>query len=330
MQTGASQKTAENRLKQYLVTGCAGFIGSTLTDRLLETGSTVIGVDAFRDYYDTAVKRRNLAGALKNGNFTLMEKDLTENLTFLDDIIDSSSELVIYHLAAQAGVRKSWGNDFNIYTRDNVDATQSLLEWANNRGSVSNFVYASSSSVYGIPESLPMVEDVTVPVPHSPYGVTKLAGENLVRLYTANMGLPSVSLRFFTVYGPRQRPDMAFNRFIRAGLQEKPIGIFGTGEQTRDFTFVLDIVNGLILAENCTDGSVMNLGGGNRVTLLQAIKTLSGLMDKPLDLQFQNSKKGDVPDTWASTDLAREKLGWEPAISLEEGLSREIDWLKQL
>ncbi len=320
----------ESNLKNYLVTGCAGFIGSTLTDRLLGTGARVIGIDAFRDYYDTSIKRRNLAGALTDSNFTLLEEDLTKDLSFLGNIIDPSSELVIYHLAAQAGVRKSWGREFFIYTRDNIEATQNLLEWAEKRGNVKNFVYASSSSVYGIPKVLPMVENKTVPVPHSPYGVTKLAGENLVRLYAANMGLPAVSLRFFTVYGPRQRPDMAFNRFIRAGLQGKPIGIFGTGEQTRDFTFVDDIVRGLILAENCTNGSVMNLGGGNRVTLLHAVSTLSKLMDSPLDLLFQESKKGDVPDTWASSDLAGKKLGWAPEFSLEEGLSREISWLKQL
>lgn len=315
-------------MKHYLVTGCAGFIGSSLTDELLEKGETVTGVDVFRDYYDTAIKRSNISGALDKGNFTLVEKDLSGDVGFLSEFIQQNHELVIYHLAAQAGVRKSWGTDFGIYTRDNIEATQNLLEWAYRRGNTANFIYASSSSIYGIPKNLPMTENSTVPVPHSPYGVTKLAAENLVRLYTANMGLPSASLRFFTVYGPRQRPDMAFNRFIRAALQKEPIGVFGTGKQTRDFTYIDDIVRGLILAENSTQGLAMNLGGGNRVTLLQAIDTLSRVMNTEIAVNFSESKKGDVPDTWASTVLAGRELGWSPVTSLEEGLEKEFYWLK--
>lgn len=316
-------------MKHYLVTGCAGFIGSSLTDRLLEKGERVTGADIFRDYYDTSIKRSNIAGALKNERFTLLEKDLSHSAEFLNEFIPQADQLVIYHLAAQAGVRKSWGRDFRIYTRDNIETTQNLLEWAYRRGRVNNFVYASSSSIYGMPETLPMTEDSTVPVPHSPYGVTKLAGENLVRLYTANMGLPSASLRFFTVYGPRQRPDMAFNRFIRAAIQGKPIGVFGTGRQTRDFTYIDDIVKGLILSENSTGGLAMNLGGGNRVSLLQAIETLSRVMDTEIKVDFSKSKKGDVPDTWASTELARRQLGWSPSTSLEEGLKQEFSWLNK-
>jgi len=315
-------------LKRYLVTGCAGFIGSTLTDRLLEKGEKVAGVDIFRDYYDTGIKRSNISAALNNDNFILLEKDLSEDVSFLNEFIPEADSLVVYHLAAQAGVRKSWGTDFGIYTRDNIEATQNLLEWAYRRGNVINFVYASSSSIYGIPQILPMTESSTIPVPHSPYGVTKLAAENLVRLYTANMGLPSASLRFFTVYGPRQRPDMAFNRFIRAALQNEPIGVFGTGEQTRDFTYIDDIIKGLILAENSTKGLAMNLGGGNRVTLLEAIETLSRVMNTEIRVDFSEGKKGDVPDTWASTELARRELGWSPATSLEDGLQREFYWLK--
>ena len=314
-------------MKHYLVTGCAGFIGSTLTDTLLERGERVTGVDAFRDYYHTSIKRSNISGALKNSGFTLIEKDLSEGTGFLDEYIPTTDNLVVFHLAAQAGVRKSWGSDFGVYTRDNIEATQNLLEWAYRRGNVANFIYASSSSVYGVPLTLPMVEGSTVPVPHSPYGVTKLAGENLVRLYTANMGLPSVSLRFFTVYGPRQRPDMAFNRFIRAALDSEPIGIYGTGRQTRDFTFIEDIIRGLLLAENSTQGLAMNLGGGNRVSLLEAIETLSRVMKRDIAMNFSEGKKGDVPDTWASTLLAERELGWSPGTSLEEGLEKELFWL---
>lgn len=314
-------------MKNYIVTGCAGFIGSTLVDRLLSEGASVTGIDVFRDYYDTEIKRRNLASALENPLFTLMEKDLSQDLSFLSSFTGNSDELVIYHLAAQAGVRKSWGSDFRVYTRDNIDATQNLLEWAYSRGGIKNFVYASSSSIYGIPSTLPMTEEKTVPVPHSPYGVTKLAAENLVRLYTANRGLPSASLRFFTVYGPRQRPDMAFNRFIQAAFREKPIGVFGNGKQTRDFTFVDDIVQGLRLAENSTGGLAMNLGGGNRVTLLQAIETLGKVMGREIRIDFSDSKLGDVPDTWASAELALQELGWKPSVSLEEGLRQEVIWL---
>ena len=317
-------------MKKYLVTGCAGFIGSSLTDKLLSEGASVTGVDIFRDYYDVSIKRNNISGALKNPNFTLIEKDLSGSLDFLESAFENNDEIVIYHLAAQAGVRKSWGNDFRIYTRDNIDATQNLLEWARKRTNFKNFVYASSSSIYGIPEKLPMVEDSTVPIPHSPYGVTKLAAENLARLYSANMGLPTASLRFFTVYGPRQRPDMAFNRFIKAALNNKPIGVFGTGEQTRDFTFISDIVNGLRLAENSTKGLAMNLGGGNRVTLLHTIETLSKVMNREIQIDFSESKLGDVPDTWASSELAFKELGWKPVISLEDGLAKEAHWLSSI
>lgn len=312
---------------KYLVTGCAGFIGSTLTDKLLSEGASVIGVDVFRDYYDVDIKRRNISTALENPKFTLVEEDLSVDLEFLNSFINKTDQLVIYHLAAQAGVRRSWGSDFRIYTRDNIDATQNLLEWAHSRGGIKNFVFASSSSVYGVPEELPMTEDRTVPIPHSPYGVTKLAAENLVRLYTANMGLPSASLRFFTVYGPRQRPDMAFNRFIRAAFQGKAIGVFGNGGQTRDFTYIDDIVRGLRLAENSTRGIAMNLGGGNRVTLLHTIETLAKVMGRDIKIDFSESKLGDVPDTWASAELAFKEMGWKPVVSLEEGLSREVSWL---
>ncbi|MCK5035036.1 MAG: GDP-mannose 4,6-dehydratase [Candidatus Sabulitectum sp.] len=315
-------------MKKYLVTGCAGFIGSTLTDRLLAEGNSVVGIDIFRDYYDVNIKNRNISAALGNPAFTLIEKDLSSDLSFLNDFITQSDQLVVYHLAAQAGVRKSWGSDFRIYTRDNIDATQNLLEWAHSRGGIKNFVYASSSSIYGVPAVLPMKEDQTVPIPHSPYGVTKLAAENLVRLYTANMGLPSASLRFFTVYGPRQRPDMAFNLFIRAAFEGKPIGVFGNGGQTRDFTFVDDIVNGLMLAENSTKGLAMNLGGGNRVTLLHSIETLAKVMSRDIRIDFSESKLGDVPDTWASTELAFTEMGWKPSVSLEEGLLQEVNWLQ--
>lgn len=314
----------------YLVTGAAGFIGSHLSECLAaESGAAVVGVDCFRDYYSPEIKKANLSALLRNPRFTLIEADLSDPASRirLTDVLPAGEDLTVFHLAAQAGVRKSWGGEFSSYLRDNVAATQHLLEWSLERGDLRNFVFASSSSVYGIPASLPMVEDRTVPMPHSPYGVTKLAAENLVRLYSANHGLPSVSLRFFTVYGPRQRPDMAFHRFLRAILAGEPIRIFGDGSQTRDFTYVEDTVRGLRLSEGCTDGRVMNLGGGSSVTLLEAIATLEEAAGRKAGLELRPVQAGDVSDTRASTELLERTTGWRPVTPLLEGLRREVDWL---
>jgi nucleoside-diphosphate-sugar epimerase len=316
---------------RYLVTGTAGFIGSHLCEDLSSgPGDTVIGVDCFRDYYPPEIKRLNLSGLAGNPRFHLLEADVSDPavLERLSAAIPRGEELTIFHLAAQAGVRKSWGRDFTAYLRDNVTATQNLLEWALGQGGLQNFVFASSSSVYGLPAILPMVEDITVPMPHSPYGVTKLAAENLVRLYTANHGLPSVSLRFFTVYGPRQRPDMAFHRFLRAILSGEPIRMFGDGSQTRDYTYVADTVKGLRLSESCTDGRVMNLGGGGSVTLLEAVRTMEEAAGRKARLEFLPMQPGDVTDTRASTELLERTTGWKPVTPLLEGLRRELAWLR--
>ncbi|MEI6727358.1 MAG: NAD-dependent epimerase/dehydratase family protein, partial [Actinomycetes bacterium] len=249
----------------HVVTGCAGFIGSHLTDRLLADGHTVVGIDSFEDYYPRTLKDANLEEALANPAFTMREADILD--ADLPAILDGAA--CVYHLAAQAGVRASWGSSFEVYTRNNVLATQRLLE-ACVAACVPKLVYASSSSVYGDQDELPLREDM-VPHPRSPYGVTKLAGEHLCLLYCANYGLDTVALRFFTVYGPRQRPDMAFHKFIKAMLEGREIVMYGDGTQTRDFTFVGDIVEGLILAQEAPPGAVMNVGGGNRVSLAEAI-----------------------------------------------------------
>lgn len=313
----------------YLVTGAGGFIGSSLTEELLAEGHGVIGVDCFRDNYDPAQKRENLEGPLRNPLFTLIEADLstTRGMEELASGVPPGDQIVVYHLAARAGVRTSWGREFNLYLNDNVLATQDLLEWAAGRGTVANFVYASSSSVYGRVESMPMTEDSTVPRPDSPYGVTKLAGENLVRLYAVNRGLPSVSLRFFTVYGPRQRPDMAFRIFMEAVLAGSPIRIYGDGAQTRDFTFVTDVVRGLRLAENCTDGRAMNIGGGHTLALSKAVAVIEKVMGRKAVLEFLPVQPGDVRDTFASTELLRRTTGWSPDTTIEDGLRAQYDWL---
>lgn len=306
-----------------LVTGAAGFIGSTLADALTRRGDDVVGVDCFTDYYGRDIKERNLAPLRTRANFRFVEDRL--QTTPLDALLDGVTH--IYHLAAQAGVRKSWGQDFLTYTSHNVDATQRLLEAVKTRP-ITRFVYASSSSVYGDHVAIPMREDAMVQ-PLSPYGVTKLAAEHLCLLYTANYGVPTVSLRFFTVYGPKQRPDMGFHRFIRAALADAPITLYGDGEQTRDFTYVDDIVSALVAAgDRGRPGAVYNIGGGSRVSINDVLAQIGHLAGRPLDIRREAAQKGDMRDTFADTSLARAELGFAPATSLAEGLRAEFEWLK--
>ena len=239
-----------------LVTGAAGFIGSTLAERLVADGVDVVGVDSFTDYYPRPMKERNLAGLLAGRGFRFVESRIQD----VDLAALLADRTHVFHLAAQAGVRKSWGRDFAIYTENNIEATQVLLEAATKAPGLERFVYASSSSVYGDNTPMPFREDaMTQPV--SPYGVSKLAAEQLCYLYYANFRVPTVSLRYFTVYGPRQRPDMGFHRFLRATILGEPITVYGDGEQTRDFTFVRDIVAANIAAAvKGVPGRVYNIG----------------------------------------------------------------------
>lgn len=314
-----------------IITGCAGFIGSSLCDRLLADGNAVLGIDSFEDYYPRPQKEANLATARSNPGFTLVEANIldlaaehgADGRVSLAHLLDGAD--CVYHLAAQAGVRASWGSSFEIYTRNNVLATQQLLEACVAAG-IPKVVYASSSSVYGDQEVLPLVETAR-PEPRSPYGVTKLAGEHLCGLYHANYGLDTVALRFFTVYGPRQRPDMAFNKFIRAMLEDREIVIYGDGTQTRDFTYIDDIVDGLVRARRAPAGAVMNLGGGNRVSLSDAIATLGRIVGVEPKLTMQGVEKGDVRDTSASISRAAALIGYKPTTGLEVGLAREVEWL---
>jgi nucleoside-diphosphate-sugar epimerase len=308
-----------------VVTGCAGFIGSHLTAALLDRGADVTGLDCFTDYYPRPTKEANLAPLRGRRGFRFVEERLER--ADLAPILDGATH--VFHLAAQAGVRKSWGRDFRTYTVDNVDATQALLEGVKGRP-IHRLVYASSSSVYGDAAAIPMKEDAR-PQPVSPYGVTKLAAEQLCVLYHVNFGVPAVSLRYFTVYGPRQRPDMAFHRFLRAALNGAPITLYGDGTQTRDFTYVADAVAATIAAgDRGTPGGVYNIGGGSRVSVNDVLAIVERLTGRALDVRREPPQKGDMRDTYADTSRARADLGFAPSVTLEEGLRAEKEWLAGL
>jgi UDP-glucose 4-epimerase len=307
-----------------LVTGAAGFIGSQLSAALVARGADVVGLDRFTDYYPRATKEANLESLRREKAFHFIEAAL--QTADLPRVLDGVTH--VFHLAGQPGVRKSWGQDFATYTSDNVDATQRLLEAAKAVGGrLERFVYASSSSVYGDDVAIPMREDARVS-PVSPYGVTKLAAEHLCHLYAVNHGLPTVSLRYFTVYGPRQRPDMAFHRFISAALEGTPITLFGDGGQTRDFTFVGDIVAATMAAgDRGRPGAVYNIGGGSRVSMTEIIGLVELVTGRPLHVVREGAQKGDMRDTFADTSRARAEIGFAPATSLADGLAAEAAWL---
>jgi nucleoside-diphosphate-sugar epimerase len=305
-----------------LVTGAAGFIGSHLTAALLDRGAAVTGLDCFTDYYPRVVKEANLDVNRQRPGFTFVEAAI--QAAPLAELLDGVTH--VFHLAAQAGVRKSWGREFAEYTGHNVDATQQMLEACVGKA-IEKFVYASSSSLYGDETTIPMRED-TRPQPLSPYGVTKLAAEHLCHLYWANHRVPATSVRYFTVYGPRQRPDMAFHRFIKAALTDRPITLYGDGEQTRDFTFVTDAVAATILAaERGRPGRAYNIGGGSRVSVNHVLAVLERIAGHPLRVVREDAQKGDMRDTYADTSLARDDLGFAPQVSLEHGLEAEYRWL---
>jgi nucleoside-diphosphate-sugar epimerase len=308
-----------------LVTGAAGFIGSHLTATLLDRGWEVTGIDCFTDYYPREMKRANVEVNAGRPGFHFIEGTLQS--ADLGALLENTTH--VFHLAAQAGVRKSWGRDFRTYTDHNVDASQRLLEACVGRP-LHRLVYASSSSVYGDHVPIPMREDA-LPQPLSPYGVTKLAAEQLCHLYYANYGVPTEAMRYFTVYGPRQRPDMAFHRFIKAALKDEPIALYGDGEQTRDFTFVSDAVAATIAAgERGVPGRAYNVGGGSRVSMNHVLEIIGRIAGKRLDVRREPAQKGDMRDTYADTTLARTDLGFAPRVSLEEGIEAEYRWLSNI
>jgi UDP-glucuronate 4-epimerase len=293
-----------------------------LVERLIGAGRRVVGVDDFDDYYSRGTKERNLASARKNPRFEFVELDLTQ--ADLSAIITPGCR--VFHLAAQPGVRGSWGPQFDRYLRNNLLATQRLLE-ACVRAPPSRIVYGSSSSIYGDQPAGPCSEDAN-PNPLSPYGMTKLAAEYLVRSYAKGHGLSAVSLRFFTVFGPRQRPDMGFHRFIEAIRAHRPVTLFGDGAQSRDFTFVDDIVSGIVAAGTVAEaaGGTFNLGGGSPATILEVFHLLETISGETVQVEKQPPALGDPRTTWADTSRARTRLHYVPAVSLAEGLRRQWDW----
>ena len=306
-----------------LVTGCAGFVGSHLTESLLEDGHDVLGIDCFNDNYARRDKFSNLARLNAFDRFDFVPLDLSAG--GLEEVIDECD--VVYHLAAEPGVRTSWGGRFDWFVRNNVLATQRLLETLA-RSPDKRLVYASSSSVYGNAERLPTSEDL-LPQPYSPYGVTKLAAEHLCQLYTSNFGVQTVSLRYFTVYGPRQRPDMAFHRWCRAAVLGEQVRIFGDGEQTRDFTYVADIVAATRAAATAPGaaGRVYNVGGGSRTSVNAALAIIAGLAQRALQIEYLPNEQGDVRNTGADTTRARAELGFDPQTPVAEGLAAEFAWM---
>ncbi|MGP3778902.1 NAD-dependent epimerase/dehydratase family protein [Halanaerobium saccharolyticum] len=311
---------------KHLITGSAGFIGSNLAKKLLAEGEEVIGVDCFTDYYARELKENNIKEILNNPNYTFLEKDLLK--TDLKELIKDVD--YIYHQAAQAGVRSSWGEDFEIYNQNNILLTQKLLEAAKESRQLKKFVYASSSSVYGDTDQIPMTEKQRLQ-PVSPYGVSKLAGENLCYLYYKNFNVPTVSLRYFTVFGEGQRPDMAFHIFIKAFLQGEIINVFGDGEQSRNFTYVGDIARANILAaQNSPAGEIINVGGTNTVKLNQSLELMKQIIGSDTKIIYSKKVKGDVKHTAADISKADQLLGYSPEVSFKEALEREINWLKKI
>lgn len=308
-----------------LVTGAAGFIGSHLSERLLKEGLAVVGVDCFTDYYPVKIKEKNISSALKHKNFRLINKNLLE--IDLNNVLDGID--LIFHHAAQPGVRANWGKTFEEYVENNIYATQRLLE-ALRAKKIIKMIYASSSSVYGDAEKLPTSEKV-VPKPVSPYGVTKLAAENLCYVYFKNYDIPVVSLRYFSVYGPRQRPDMGFNRFIRSIINKEEMQIYGSGTQTRDFTYVNDVIDADIRALDgkCKPGETYNVGGGSRISVNDAVRIIEDISGKKAKIKYLEAQKGETAHTSADISKAKSHFGYSPRFDIKTGLKREYEWIKE-
>jgi len=307
-------------MSRVLVTGAAGFVGSHVVDRLLAAGREVVGVDAFTGYYPRFQKLRNLEPALGKVGFRLVEGDLLD----LDIRGLLAGVETVVHLAAEPGVRRSWGGNFDVYLERNVRVTQRLLEAVGESGTT-GFVHASSSSVYG-PDAGGPVDEETARRPASPYGLSKLAAEELVALYGRERGVPATVLRYFTVYGPRQRPEMALSRFIRAAIQGREVEVFGDGEQVREMTFVADAADATVAALEAPPGGTYNVGGGERASVNRLLDCVRRTLGVPVEAVYAPAVEGDVRSTWADSGRAERDLGYRPRVSLEDGITSQAGW----
>lgn len=320
--SAATANVSMTSARRTLVTGAAGFVGSHMVDTLLARGDTVIGVDCFTPYYAPEAKRHNLTAAQESPRFTLVEADLRDaDITAMLDSVDT-----VFHQSAQPGVRLSWSDGFSEYASHNVLATQRLLEAARD-AEVRRVVYASSSSVYGNQARYPTVE-TDLPRPYSPYGVTKLAAEHLCSLYAENWGVDTVALRYFTVFGPRQRPDMSIHRLCEAVGTGASFPRFGDGKQVREFTYVSDIVAANLLAGDAEvePGTAMNIAGGGEITLNELIAMVGHIAGTEVTIEDHPAQAGDARRNGGATDRAHELLGWEPSVSLRDGISAQLAW----
>lgn len=302
-----------------MITGAAGFIGSHLAEHCLMRGHQVTGLDVLTDYYSPELKLAHVTGLDGHARWRFLREDLCT--CDLETLLEEAD--IVFHLAGQPGVRASWGRSFDRYVDNNVVALQRLLEAA--RGAhLDRFVFASSSSVYGNAEILPASETTQLR-PVSPYGATKALGEDLCRMYRASFDVPVVTLRYFTVYGPRQRPDMAFHRLLTAALSDEEITIFGDGEQSRDFTYVLDAVAATYAAGlRGRTGSIYNIGGGERTTMNAVLDIIAACSGRSLRVTRKAGQIGDARDTSADTTLARADLGFAPSVSLATGIEAQM------